>query len=43
MFFRLQICRIDLTDYFLLPNGLVSMLTYFSMSRPDKDYIPMFS
>jgi hypothetical protein len=24
-------------------NGLVSMLTYFSMSGADKDYIPMFS
>jgi hypothetical protein len=33
----------DLTDYSLLPNGLVSMLTYFSMSGADKDYIPMFS
>ena len=34
---------IDLTDYSLLTNGLVSMLTYFSMSGADKDYIPMFS
>jgi hypothetical protein len=34
---------IDLTDYSLLPNGLVSMLTYFSMSGADKDYILMFS
>jgi hypothetical protein len=34
---------IDLTDYSLLPNGPVSMLTYFSMSGADKDYIPMFS
>jgi hypothetical protein len=33
---------IDLTDYSLLPNGLVSLLTYFSMSGADKDYIPMF-
>jgi hypothetical protein len=32
----------DLTDYSLLPNGLVSMLTYFSLSGADKD-IPMFS
>ena len=34
---------IDLTDYSLLPNGLVSMLTYFSMSGAGKDYILMFS
>jgi hypothetical protein len=34
---------IDLTNYSLLPNGLVSMLTYFSMSGADKYYIPMFS
>ena len=34
---------IDLTDYSLLLNGLVSMLTYFSMSGADKDDIPMFS
>ena len=36
----------DLIDYSLLPNGLVSMLTYFSMSLmsgADRDYIPMFS
>jgi hypothetical protein len=34
---------IDLTCYSLLPNGPVSMLTYFSMSGADKDlYIPMF-
>jgi hypothetical protein len=33
----------DLTDYSLLPNGLVSMLTYFSLSGADKDYIPMVS
>jgi hypothetical protein len=33
----------DLTDYSLLPNGLVSTLTYFSLSGADKDYIPMFS
>ena len=33
---------IDLTDSFL-PNGLVSMLTYFRMSGEDKDYIPVFS
>jgi hypothetical protein len=32
----------DLTNYSLLPNGLVSMLTYFSLSGADKD-IPMFS
>jgi hypothetical protein len=32
----------DLTDYYLLPNGLVSMLTYFSLSGADKD-IPMLS
>ena len=31
----------DLTDYSLLPNGLVFMLTYFNMSGADKDYIPM--
>ena len=35
-------CTIS-TDYSLLTNGLVSMLTYFSMSGADKDYIPMFS
>jgi hypothetical protein len=34
---------IDLTNYSLLLNGLVSMLTYFSISGADKDYIPMFS
>jgi hypothetical protein len=34
---------IDLTYYSLLRNGLVSMLTYFSMSGTDKDSIPMFS
>jgi hypothetical protein len=34
---------IDLTDYSLLHNGLVSMLTYFNMPGADKDYIPMFS
>jgi hypothetical protein len=34
---------IGLIDYCLLPSGLVSMLTYFSMSGADKDYIPMFS
>jgi hypothetical protein len=34
---------IDLADDSLLPNGLVSMLTYLSMSGADKDYIPMFS
>ena len=34
---------VDLTDYPLLPNGLVSMLTCFSLSGADKDYIPMFS
>jgi DNA integrity scanning protein DisA with diadenylate cyclase activity len=33
---------IDLTDS-LLPNDLVSMLTYFSMSGADKDYISVFS
>ena len=34
---------IDLTDYSFLPNSLVSMLTYFSMSSIDKGYIPIFS
>ena len=29
-------CPIDLTDYSFLPDGLVSMLTYFSMSGADK-------
>jgi hypothetical protein len=38
-----RINEIDLTDYSLLPNDLVSMLTYVSMSGADKDYIPMFS
>jgi hypothetical protein len=33
---------IDLTDYSLLPNGLVSMLTYFSMSGADKDCFLLF-
>jgi hypothetical protein len=30
-------------DCQICPNGLVSMLTYFSMSGADKDYVPMFS
>ena len=34
---------IDLTDYSFLPNSLVSMLTYFSMSIIDRSYIPIFS
>ena len=34
---------IDLTDYSFLPNSLVSMLTYFSMSSTDEGYIPIFS
>ena len=34
---------IDLTDYSILPNSLVSMLTYFSMSSTDEGYIPIFS
>ena len=34
---------IDLTDHSLKDNGLVSMLTYYSMSGANKDYIPMFS
>ena len=34
---------IDVTDYSFLPNSLVSMLTYFSMSSIDKGYIPIFS
>ena len=35
---------VDLTDYSLYPlHGLVSLLTYFSMSGADKDHIPMFS
>jgi hypothetical protein len=38
-----NLMSIDLTNYSLLPNGFVSMLTYFSMSDADKDYIPMFS
>ena len=38
-----RINEIDLTDYSLLPNDLVSMLTYVSVLGADKDYIPMFS
>ena len=34
---------IDLTEYSFLPNNLVSMLTYFSMSSTDEGYIPIFS
>ena len=34
---------IDLTDYSFLPNSLVSMLTYFSMSSTDTGYIPTFA
>ena len=37
---------LDLTDYWLFyPTsfGLVSMLTYFGVSRADTNYIPMFS
>ena len=34
---------IDLTNYSFLPNSLVSMLTYFSMSSTDEGYIPIFS
>ena len=33
---------IDLTDYSFLPNGLVSMLTQFSITSSDRNYIPMF-
>ena len=38
-----KIKAIDLTDYSFLPNSLVSMLTYFSMSSTDEGYIPIFS
>ena len=41
--FNTETAPIDLHIYSLLPDGLVSMLTYFSMSGADKDYIPMFS
>ena len=34
---------IDLPDYSSLPNSLISMLTYFSMSSTDEGYIPIFS
>ena len=34
---------IDLTDTSFLPNSLVSMLMYFSMSSTDEGYIPIFS
>ena len=33
---------IDLTDYSFLPNSLISMLTYFSLSSTDEGYIPIF-
>ena len=35
--------QIDLTDYSFLPNSLVSMLTYLSMSSTDDGYVPIFS
>ena len=35
--------RLYLTDYSFLPNSLVSMLTYFSVSSTDEGYIPIFS
>ena len=34
---------IDLTDYSLLPNSLVSMLPHFGITGTDVNYIPMFS
>ena len=33
---------VDLTDYSFLPNSLISMLMYFSMSSTDEGYIPIF-
>ena len=33
----------DFTDYSFLPNGLVSMLTYFSMFSTDEGCIPIIS
>ena len=33
---------IDLTNYSFLPNSLVSMLTHFSVTSTDGNYIPMF-
>jgi hypothetical protein len=38
----LLLIAIDLTDYSLLPNGLVSMLNYFSLSGEDFIF-PCFS
>ena len=34
---------IDLADFSFLPNSLVSMLTFFSMSSTDEGYILIFS
>ena len=33
----------DYTGYSFLPNSLVSILMYFSMSSTDEGYIPIFS
>ena len=40
---RTDFKAIDLTDYLFLPNSLVSMLMYFSMSSTDEGCIPIFS
>ena len=42
-FFFINFDKIDLTDYSFLPIGLVSMLTQFSITSSDRNYIPMFS
>ena len=38
---RAKFARTDLTDYSFLPNGLVSMLTQFSIISSDRNYIPL--
>ena len=43
IFFFINFDKIDLTDYSFLPIGLVSMLTQFSITSSDRNYIPMFS
>ncbi len=35
--------KIDLTDYFRLPNGLVFMFASFSLTSARKGYVPTFS
>ena len=40
--FTFNFATTDLAEYSFLPNSLVSMLTYFSMSSTDEGYIPKF-